>query len=226
MRRVFDAHGYGEIAHAGARVRGGADARRPGGGRPGLQAVRRAGQRARAALGHDDPDRARGRDPLRDRRAAAALLLRRARLPLRPPAARAGPRDAAGRDRAGRRARRRTGPPRRSTVLCARARRGRAGGLPDRARRRLAVPGAARRARRRRRRRARRILHELADARLRRARARGRGRCGSAPRRPRRCSRVPQRRGGAEVLDAAGQAADGLRARATTELPRRRSPSA
>ena len=53
----------------------GADARRPGGRRARLQAVRRAGQRARAALGHDDPDRARGRDPLRgapSRRCASA----------------------------------------------------------------------------------------------------------------------------------------------------------
>ena len=99
--------------HAGARVRAGADARRPGGGRSRLQAVRRAGQRARAALGHDDPDRARRLHPLRDARAAAALLLRRPRLPLRAAAARAGPRDAAGRDRARRRARRRRARPRR-----------------------------------------------------------------------------------------------------------------
>ena len=48
--------------HARAGVRDRAHARRPGGGRPGLQAVRRARQRARPALGHDDPDRARGGD--------------------------------------------------------------------------------------------------------------------------------------------------------------------
>ena len=70
-------------AHAGARVRAGADARRPGGGRSGLQAVRRAGQRAGAALGHDDPDRARRLGPLCERGSAAALLLRRPHLPLR-----------------------------------------------------------------------------------------------------------------------------------------------
>ena len=61
--------------HAGARVRGDAGARRRGGGRPGLQAVRRARRRAGAALGHDDPDRARGRHPLPDapsRRCASA----------------------------------------------------------------------------------------------------------------------------------------------------------
>ena len=52
--------------HARARVRGGPDARRPRRGRPRLPAVRRARQRARAALGHDDPDRARGRHALRD----------------------------------------------------------------------------------------------------------------------------------------------------------------
>ena len=48
---------------AGARVRAGADARRPGRRRSRVQAVRRAGQRARPALGHDDPDRARRRAP-------------------------------------------------------------------------------------------------------------------------------------------------------------------
>ena len=47
--------------HAGARVRGGAGARRRRGRRPGVQALRRARRRAGAALGHDDPDRARGR---------------------------------------------------------------------------------------------------------------------------------------------------------------------
>ena len=51
-------------------------------------------------------------------RAAAALLLRRPRLPLRAPAARAGPRDAAGRDRARRRARRPQGTAEALTVLC------------------------------------------------------------------------------------------------------------
>ena len=44
----------------------------------GYRAVRRAGPGAGAALGHDDPDRAAGRHPLRRRRAAAAPVLLRA----------------------------------------------------------------------------------------------------------------------------------------------------
>ena len=77
-----------------------------------LPGVRRAGQRARAAHRHDDADRAGGRDPLRRRRAPAALLLLRPRLPRRAPPARAVARVPAGRGRADRRHRARRGPPR------------------------------------------------------------------------------------------------------------------
>ena len=76
-----------------------------------------------------------------DRRAAAALLLLRALLPRRAPAARPAARVAAGRDRADRRARAR-GHRRGAHGAVPRARRDRARTLPRRARRRLAVPGA------------------------------------------------------------------------------------
>ena len=66
-----------------------------------------------AALGHDDPDRARGRHALRDVRAAAALLLRRPRLPRGAPAPRRDARVPAGRHRARRRPRPRRARPRR-----------------------------------------------------------------------------------------------------------------
>ena len=62
IRGVFESSGYGEIATPALEYEDRAHARRPGGGRSGLQAVRRARERARPALGHDDPDRARGGD--------------------------------------------------------------------------------------------------------------------------------------------------------------------
>ena len=80
-------------------------------------------------------------------------------------------------------------------------------GLPRRAGRRLALPRAARRARGRRARRARPLLHELATrdfVGLEREVAR----LGL----PETLLELPQRRGGPEVLDAAGQAGAGLRA--------------
>ena len=89
-------------------------------------------------------------------------------------------------------------------VLCRGARRRRADGLPDRARRRLALPGAARRPRRAGRR-ARGAPARARDARLRRAGARGRG--PAARRRGhRRAARASRRRAAApEVLDARGR---------------------
>ena len=62
LRGVFDARRLRRGRHAGARVRGRRwRAATRAARRARLPAVRRAGQRARAALGHDDPDRARGR---------------------------------------------------------------------------------------------------------------------------------------------------------------------
>ncbi len=90
------------------------------------------------------------------------------------------------------------------------ARRGRPRGLPRRARRRLALPGAARRARRAGRG-ARGDPARAPDARLRRARARRSRSLRLGDEATAALLGVPQRRGGAEVLDAAGPAADGLR---------------
>ena len=105
MRGVFDGARLRRDRHAGARVRGGAARGDAAAAEARVQAVRRAGQRARAALGHDDPDRARGRDPLRDREPPlrfcyVAHAYRSVRAAARPAA-----RDAAGGDRARRRAR-------------------------------------------------------------------------------------------------------------------------
>ena len=160
-RRCSTPRGYGEVATPALEYEDGADARRPGGGRPGLQAVRRARQRARAALGHDDPDRARGRDALRDapsRRCASAT----SPTPTAPCARSAGRRARCCRRgsswsaRPGRRAR-----PRRSTRAVRGARRGRAGRLPGRARRRVAVPARCSTRSACPTRRAAAILHEL-----------------------------------------------------------------
>ena len=88
LLETFERFGYGEVwtptmEYEDVLVQG--DERAAG---RQLPAVRRARPGARAALGHDDPDRAAGRDPLRRRRAAAALLLPVARLPRGAPAAR------------------------------------------------------------------------------------------------------------------------------------------
>ena len=80
---------------------------------------------------------------LPDRRAAAALLLLRPRLPRRAPAPRADARVPAGRDRARRRAGARQGTAEALTVLCHALDARRAARLPHRARRRVAVPDAA-----------------------------------------------------------------------------------
>ena len=212
VRGVFDAPRLRRDPHAGARVRAGAHARGPGGRRPRVQAVRRAGQRARAALGHDDPDRARRRDALRGRGAAAALLL-----PRRTPTAPSGP-SAARRARCCRRGSsssacpRTTGTAEALTVLCA-ALDARADRLPHRARRRrrctrrcstrTASPAS----------RARADPPRARDARLRRAWSARSSACGWARRRPRRCCGVPQRRGGARgARGRRRRPADGLRA--------------
>ena len=224
LRGVFDAHGYGEVHTPALEYEQVLIARRPGGGRSGLQAVRRAGQRARPALGHDDPDRARRLHPLRARRAAAALLLRRARLPLRAPAARAGPRDAAGGHRAGRRARAR-GDGGGDRVLCAALDAVGPRGLPDRAGRRVAVPALL-------------DAHGVPAGRARAgsctsssratssgssARSAALGLAPEASAAADRRAAAARRAGGARA--ASGPAADRLRARASTAARARRWPS-
>ena len=98
MRAVFAARGYGEVAtpaleYEAVLVRG---TRRR---RIALPAVRRAWQRARAALGHDDPDRPRGGHALQRRRGSAAVsYIQHAYRAVRQH--RGHPRDPAGRDRA------------------------------------------------------------------------------------------------------------------------------
>ena len=84
---VFERFGYGQVAtptleYDEVLQRGRGPQR---GGRVPL--LRRARRAARPALRHDDPDRAPRREPLRGLRAALPLLLRRQRLPGRPPAA-------------------------------------------------------------------------------------------------------------------------------------------
>ncbi len=92
------------------------------------------------------------------------------------------------------------------------ARRGRPGGLPRRAGRRVALPGAARRARRAGGARARRSCTSSRRATSSGSSAQVEGlRLGAEA--TAALLGVPQRRGGAEVLDAAGPAAEGLRAR-------------
>ena len=103
MRGVFERRRLRRGLHAGARIRGHVHARGDGRHPAGVPGVRRAGPGARASLRHDRPDRASGRHPIRDQRAAAALQLLRPRLPRRASPARPVPRVPAGRGGADRR---------------------------------------------------------------------------------------------------------------------------
>ena len=213
LRRGLDAR---------ARVRGDARARRRGARRPRLPPVRRAGRRARAALGHDGADRAPRRHALR-RRAEPPLrfcYFAHAYRGVRPQ--RGQPREflQAGIELVG--APGAGGDGRGAQRAVRGARRRRAARLPHRARRRVAVPGAARRARRAEPRRERRCCtsssRATSSASSARSRALGldadaaellvrvpqlRGGAGGA-RRARR--RRPTRRWAARVLDAAAAA--------------------
>ena len=209
LRAITDAHARRVRArrlrrglHAGARVRDGAAPRRR------RRAARPTGvfdEHGNVLVLRSDmtvPIARRGGDPLPDGRAAAALLLLRPRLPRR---ARRSAASRASSCRPGsscRRARRREGTAEALTVLCARARRGR----PARA---TASAWATRRCIRalldgaRRRRRAPRAAP--ARARRRATSSGSSARCASsasAPTTPSCSSRVPQLRGGAEVLEA------------------------
>ena len=141
LRGVFERHGYGEVYTPALEYESVLARADMAEAQARLPRVRRDRRGARAALGHDRADRARGRHPLRLQRAAAALLLLRPLLPRRAPAARAAARAAAGRHRADRRARA-AGHRRGAHRALPRARRDRPEGLPHRPRRRLAVPGA------------------------------------------------------------------------------------
>ena len=98
MRAVFEDAGLRRGLHAGARVR----VRDAPAARAAYRLFDAIGRRAGAALGHDGPDRARGGDALRRRRAAAAPVLHPALVPRRAAPARRGARAAAGRARADR----------------------------------------------------------------------------------------------------------------------------
>ena len=141
LRGVFERHGYGEVYTPALEYESVLARAGHGRSQPRLPRVRRDRSCARAALGHDRPDRARGRHPLRIQRAAAALLLLRALLPRRAPAARAAARAAAGRHRADRRTRP-AGHRRGADRPLPRAGRDRPEGLSHRPGRRLAVPRA------------------------------------------------------------------------------------
>ena len=226
IRGIFELDGYGEVWTPRSSTR--TCSARGGGAPPAYRVVRRPRRGARAAHGHDRADRAARRDALSDRRAAAALLLLRPRLPRRAPAPRPDARVPAGGDRARRRAR------------AARHRGGADGALP-RARRppACAATGSASATPRCTARCCARF-----DVRTRGRRpARRRARRGATSSRSRPSSRelglgdddaelllrVPQLRGGPEVLDEAdGPVADavaGLRRRLRAARPAR-SPSA
>ncbi len=103
---VFEARGYGEVATPAIEYD---EVLARGDGRAAASAYRFFDEQRRpagAALRHDRADRAPGRQPLRRRRAAAAPLLPRQRLPGGAPAARPDARVRPGRGRADRRARR------------------------------------------------------------------------------------------------------------------------
>ena len=169
------------------------------GARPALPGLRRPRRRARPALGHDRPDRARRRDALRDVRSAAALLLRRAASTARC-ARTAGSRASScrpgielvgapvpGGDRRG------------AHRPLPGARGDRAARVPHRPRRRGAVPAAARPGGRRRRPPASACCASWPPA-TSWARARARRAAASTTRR-RAAPRVARLRGGPEVLD-------------------------
>ena len=206
LRGVFERAGYGEVVHAGARVRGGAA--RAATGRRAEPAYRLFDEHGDVLVLRSDMTipiarvvatrYARAEPPLRFCYFAHAY---RARAPAARPAAR----DPAGGHRAGRRARRRRARPRRSTRAVRGARRRRADGLPGRARRRVAVParcwtrvGVAGEA-------ARPRSCTSSSTRDFVGLEREVARCGLAPRRRELLLRVPQLRGGAEVLDAVGR---------------------
>ena len=122
LKRVFAEAGYGEVATPALEYEE-VLARADVGDAAGVPGRRRPRRRPRAALGHDGADRAGRRDALRDGRAAAALLLRRADLPrrcARTAACRASSCRPASSSSA---SRRRTGPPRRSPCCAGRWRR-------------------------------------------------------------------------------------------------------
>ncbi len=102
IRAVFDRAGYGEVYTPALEYERTFERAERRADQAGIPDVRRAGQRARAALGHDRADRAARRNALRARRASAALLLHGARVPGRETAARAVARVPPGRPRADR----------------------------------------------------------------------------------------------------------------------------
>ncbi len=143
LQTVFEQAGYGEVYTPALEYETTFERAEAYATAAGVPDVRRGRQRARAAPRHDRADRSARRDPLHARRAAAAVLLLRARLPGRASPARAVPRVAPGGDRADRRSG--LGGDRRGAHRAVHgARRGGAEDLSGRARRRVAVPGAAR----------------------------------------------------------------------------------
>ena len=216
MRGAFERGGLRRGLDARARVRGRAAPRRRARRRRPLPAVRRAGRGAGAALRHDDPDRARGGHPLRatpSRRSGFCYFAHAYRAAERGAgrAARVPP----GRDRADRRCPRPEGEAEVRGADGGRAGRGRPAPPPDRRRRRLAVPpllddargarGAAPAAARGA------VARATWWASRRRVAALGR----PATRERELLVRLPELRGGPEVLDRAaggGRAVEGLRA--------------
>ena len=212
LRGVFERRGYGEVYTPALEYEDGRCAAADGGVAAGLPRVRRARRRARAALRHDGADRARRR-----RRATRRPSRRCASATSPTPTAACAPHRGQMREflQAGIELSASPAPDGTAealTVLCHALDAVGLAGLPRSA---SATPRCTRRCWRRsastserRERAAARARH----ARLRRPRARGRASSASSPSDAELLVRVPQLRGGAEVLDATpGPVADALR---------------